>query len=176
METKERRIVEYIRKGYRGKRIIKDGIEYAQTHKGHRIGVFVALNTEQFGWSLVHLKGEHKEPVKNILWSKGVEMAVARAKGEAEVFGLTTKIPDSIKKQFEDFKKRATKSFTEEIYEVKDSSLVVRASFDGKERCYSLGTNKSRGRINFKQTAFQNLSDAIQKALTVGEGNEIGNG
>lgn len=102
----QKRIVEYIRKGYRGRRIVKDGIEFFQRHRGPRIGVFVALNTKQFGWSLVHLKGENREVVKDISWKKGVEMAVARAEGKTN-----EKVPDSIKKQFENFKERAITVF-----------------------------------------------------------------
>jgi hypothetical protein len=102
----QKKIVEYIRKGYRGRRIVKDGIEFFQQHRGPRIGVFVALNMKQFGWSLVHLKGENREAVKDISWKKGVEMAVARAEEKTN-----EKVPDSIKKQFEDFKKRAAMTF-----------------------------------------------------------------
>jgi len=165
-KEKDGMIVEYIRKGYRGKRVIKDGAEYVQIHKGRRIGVFVALNAKQFGWSLVHLKGENREPTKNISWGKGVEIALARAKDEYSVFGLTSKVPDSIRKQFDDFKKRAAKHFTEKEFEVKDGVFVVKSSFDGEERCFSLASKKGKGRVNFSEESFRNLSDAIQSALS----------
>jgi hypothetical protein len=153
--------------GYRGKRIVKDGIEFIQRHRGPWIGVFVALNTEQFGWSLVHLKGEYREAAKDISWKKGVEMATARAEGKT---GET--VPDSIRKQFEDFKKRATMAFTEKLIPVEGSkNLAVAVANDGVTNQYSIvATGKRHVRI-FRGQGFMNLYKAMRKALAKNQKN-----
>jgi hypothetical protein len=157
----QKKIVEYIRKGYRGKRIVKDGIEFIQRHRGPRIGVFVALNTEQFGWSLVHLKGKNRESVKDISWKEGVEMATVRAEGRTR-----EKIPDSIKKQFEDFKKRAIMTFTEKLIPVEGvKNLAVAVANDGVTNQYSIVTTGRRHVRIFRGQNFMNLYKAMRKAL-----------
>jgi hypothetical protein len=159
-------LIEYIRKGYRGKRVVKDGISFVQTCRGPRIGVFVALDVHRFGWSLVHAKGANKEPVKDINWSKGVEMAILRAEGNGSTLGLSDKVPESIKKQFEDFKERATAALTEQSFPIEKTTLRVTVATNGKGgRNFSIAPQKGRGRIAFDQETFQNLCTAIHKAL-----------
>jgi hypothetical protein len=154
-------IIEYIRKGYRGKRITKDGVEFIQSNRGPRIGVFVALSTTQFGWSLVHLKGENRELPKDISWIKGVKMAVERAKDPSN----TEKIPDSIKQQFESFKKRAIMSFTERYFPVQNSRISITVSTDGIEKHFGLSVAKE-GRIGIKNENFTGLLAAMKSAIT----------
>ena len=100
-------LVQYIRRGWKGRRLLKDGVEFFQQHRGPRIGVMVALNDHQFGWSLVHTKGENREPPKNVSWKKGLEMALERANATN-----VENVPDSIKKDYEHFKEQARKYFT----------------------------------------------------------------
>jgi hypothetical protein len=158
-------IVEYIRKGYRGKRIVKDGVEFFQRHRGPRIGVFVALNSAQFGWSLVHLKGENQELPKDICWIKGVKMAVERAKDPPN----TEKIPDSIRRQFEDFQKWAKMVFSEETIPVEGMKDVsIKIANDGTKIRFSIAVGK-KGRIRFRDGNFQNLFNAMQQALDTSE-------
>jgi hypothetical protein len=166
----QKKIVEYIRKGYRGKRIVKDGIEFIQRHRGLRIGVFVALSMNQFGWSLVHLKGENRETVKDISWKKGVEMATTRAEGKT---GET--VPDSIRKQFEDFKKRATMAFTEKLIPVeglKNLAVAVAVANDGATNQYSIVTTGKRHVRIFRGQGFMNLYKAMRKALAKNQSRE----
>jgi hypothetical protein len=160
MMNGQKMIIEYIRKGYRGKRITKDGIEFIQANRGPRIGVFVALNTTQFGWSLVHLKGENRELPKDISWIKGVKMAVERAKDPPN----TEKIPDSIKRQFESFKKRAIMSFTERFIPVQNSRISITVSTDGIEKHFGLSVAKE-GRIKIKNENFTGLLEAMKQAM-----------
>ena len=101
-------LVQYIRRGWKGRRLVRNGVEFFQRHRGPRIGVFIALDENRFGWSLVHMKGANREPPKNISWKTGVDMAFARASG---MNGSTDKVPDSIKKDFERFKEQARKYF-----------------------------------------------------------------
>jgi hypothetical protein len=156
----QKMIVEYIRRGYRGKRIVKDGIEFVQRHRGPRIGVFVALNPTQFGWSLVHLKGENRELPKDISWSKGVAMAVVRAEGKTG-----EKIPDSIRRQFEDFQKRAKMTFSEETIPVEGMKDVsIKVANDGTKVQFSIVIGK-KGCIRFRDDNFQNLFSAMQQAI-----------
>jgi hypothetical protein len=155
----QKMIIEYIRKGCRGKRIVKDGIEFIQRHRGPRIGVFAAISSTQFGWSLVHLKGENREPAKNISWEKGVEMAVARARGAGGA------VPDSIARQFEDFKKRVKMRFNEETIPVKGMEDVsIKVANDGMQNRFSIAVGKN-GRVRFRDGNFQNLFAAMQEAL-----------
>jgi hypothetical protein len=152
-------IIEYIRKGYRGKRIVKDGVEFVQRHRGPRIGVFAAISPTQFGWSLVHLKGENREPAKNISWKKGVEMALARARGAGGT------VPDSIVRQFEDFQKRVRMRFNEETIPVKGMKDVsIKVANDGTRTWFGIAVGKN-GRIHFRDHNFQNLFTAMQQAL-----------
>jgi len=162
---KEKMIVEYIRKGYPGKRVVKDGVEYVQLRRGPRIGVFVALNAKQFGWSLVHLKGENKEPAKDVSWGKGVELAVVRAKNESSMFGITDQVPGSIRKQFDDFKKRAIRHFTEEVTPIKGTEFYLAVSSDGEKKHYNIGILKHRGRLHFTHKEFLSLYSAMLNAL-----------
>jgi len=104
--AEKKMLVQYIRRGYVGRRLVKDGVEFFQKHRGPRIGVMVALNENQFGWSLVHTKGPGREPPKDVSWKKGLDMAVARAEGKTG-----EKIPDSITREYEQFKEKAKKYF-----------------------------------------------------------------
>ena len=152
-------IIEYIHKGYPGKRIVKDGVTFIQRHRGPRIGVFVALNTTQFGWSLVHLKGEHRESPKDISWKDGVKMAIARAEGKTG-----EKVPDSIRKQFEHFKKRASGVFSEKQFPVEGCNFSIAVSKHGEDKQFAIVFDK-KGRICFKPETFHNLVSVMQKAL-----------
>jgi hypothetical protein len=154
----QKMIVEYIRKGYRGKRIVKDGIEFVQCRRGPRIGVFVALNDKQFGWSLVHLKGENREPVKNISWKKGVEMAIARAEGKTN-----EKVPDSIAKQFKDFKKRVQRIYSKKLIPVEGSNFSISVATDEDNKHFALVARK--GRLHFTAQTFQAMYKAMSEAL-----------
>jgi hypothetical protein len=155
----QKMIVEYIRKGYRGKRIVKDGVEFVQRHRSPRIGVFAAISPAQFGWSLVHLKGENRELVKDISWKKGVDIAVARARGAGGT------VPDSIKRQFEDFQKRVKMAFSEETIPVKGiEDVSIKIANDGTKTRFSIAVGK-KSRIRFKDNNFQNLFAAMKQAL-----------
>ena len=103
----ERKIfIQYLRRGFKGRRLIRDGVEFIQPHRGPRIGVMVALNDHQFGWSLVHTKGENREPPKDVSWKKGLVMAIARANATN-----VERVPDSIRRDYERFKESAKKYF-----------------------------------------------------------------
>jgi hypothetical protein len=160
--SEQKMIVEYIRKGYPGKRIVKDGVEFFQRHRGPRIGVFVALNAIQFGWSLVHLKGENRESAKDVSWKKGVEMAIARAEGKTD-----EKAPDSIRREFASFKKRATMIFTEKFFPIEgltDGNASVAVKNDEGERQFTINFTKG-SLVRMKDESFQKLYAAMQKAL-----------
>jgi hypothetical protein len=119
--------------------------------------------------TLVHLKGESREAVKDISWKKGVKMATARAEGKTG-----EKIPDSIKKQFEDFKKRAIMTFTEKFIPVEGvNNLAVAVANDGVTNQYSIVTTGRRHVRIFRGQDFMNLYKAMRKALAKKQENKL---
>jgi hypothetical protein len=106
--AEKKMLIQYIRRGWKGKRIVRDGAVFTQQNRGPRIGVFVALDSEKIGWSLVHTKGENREPPKNVSWKKGIEIAVSRAQAGAEI-----KIPGSIRKEYFLFMQKARGYFND---------------------------------------------------------------
>ena len=107
--AEKKMLIQYIRRGYKGKRLVKDGVVFIQQHRGPRIGVMVALNDHQFGWSLVHTKGPNRESPRDVSWQRGLEIAMARAN-----IANFDKVPDSIIRDYEHFKEQAKKYFNPE--------------------------------------------------------------
>jgi hypothetical protein len=111
-------LIQYIRRGYIGQIKYIKGAQWIQRTRGERIGVLVALNANQIGWSVVYgsLNGntpsDKKEKKSDINWDIGIEKAIERAKSPVEIAP-----PLSIKDDIRRFKIRIAK--------IKDWSKIV---------------------------------------------------